>query len=256
MTILANKVAIITGASSGIGRAAATLFAAQGARLVVSGRRQGTLDALTAEITASGGEAVAVAGDLRDETCARALVETAVTHFGGLDIAFNNAGTVGPMAAAQELTATDWHETLDTNLTSGFLGARYQIPAMLERGGGSLIFTASFVGNGVGLPNMAAYAASKAGLVGFTQALAAELGSQGIRVNALLPGGVDTPANVANFPDARPEVRAFVNGLHAVKRMATPEEIARAALYLASEAASFVTGTAHRVDGGVSIART
>ncbi|WP_435100759.1 SDR family oxidoreductase [Arhodomonas sp. AD133] len=154
------------------------------------------------------------------------------------------------------MTLGDWHDTLETNLTSGFLGARYQIPAMLERGGGSLIFTASFVGNGVGLPNMAAYASAKAGLVGLTQALAAELGGQGIRVNALLPGGTDTPTNIANFPNAGPEVREFVNGLHAMKRMATPEEVARAAVYLASEASSFVTGTAHRVDGGVSIART
>ena len=125
---------------------------------------------------------------------------------------------------------------------------------MLDRNGGSLIFTSTFVGYTVGLPNMAAYSASKAGIIGLTKALAAEFGPKGIRVNALLPGGTDTPMgrSFANTPD----VLAFVHGLHALKRMASPEEIAKSALYLASDASSFTTGSALLADGGVSINRT
>jgi NAD(P)-dependent dehydrogenase (short-subunit alcohol dehydrogenase family) len=255
MTILKDKVAIITGASSGIGRAAALLFAAEGARLVLSARRQAQLEALAAEIAAAGGEAAVVAGDIRDEALAQRLVETAEQRFGGLDIGFNNAGMVGAGGPVSALSGADWRELIDTNLTSAFLGAKYQGPALQRRGGGSLIFTASFVGHSAGLAGMAAYAASKAGQIGLAKALAAELGASGIRVNALLPGGTDTPASVTNTPGAGPEILAFVEGIHALKRMAQPVEIARAALFLASDASSFVTGTAFLADGGVSIQR-
>lgn len=250
MKTLSGKVAIVTGASAGIGRATAKLFAAEGASVVVAARRQAELDRLVAEIEREGGEAAAVAGDVKDETLAKALVDTAVDRFGGLDIAFNNAGIIGAMGPVPEMTLDDWHATLDTNLTAAFLGAKYQIPAMLERGGGSLIFTSSFVGyTAAGLPGTAAYAASKAGLIGLTKALAAELGPQGIRVNAVLPGGTATDM----APTDDPEAKAFVESLHALKRMAEPEEIARPVLHLASDAASFITGTAQLVDGGVSI---
>ncbi|HYZ26971.1 MAG TPA: SDR family oxidoreductase [Geminicoccaceae bacterium] len=254
MTALADKVAIVTGASSGIGHATARLFAKEGAKVVVSARRQAELDALVAQIEEAGGQAIAVAGDVRDETLAKALVDIAVGRFGGLDVAFNNAGTTGAMGPVFELSLADWRDTLDTNLTSAFLGARHQVPAMLERGGGSLVFTSTFVGYTVGFPGMAAYAASKAGLIGLTRVIAAEFGARGIRANAILPGGTDTPMGraVANTPD----MRAFVEGLHALKRIAVPEEIARSVLYLASDAATFTTGTALLVDGGVSINRT
>jgi len=252
MFALTNKVAIVTGASSGIGRATARLFAEQGARLVVAARRQVELDTLVGEIEEAGGIAAALAGDVRDEAYAKALVEFTVERFGGLDIAFNNAGAVGMMAPLPDMAATDWHETIDTNLTSAYLCARHQIPAMLTRGGGSLIFTSSFVGRTAGIPGMAAYAAAKAGLIGLTQVLAAEYGPRGLRVNALLPGGTDTPGATTDTPQAR----AFVEGIHALKRMAQPEEIARSALYLASDASSFTTGTALFADGGVSINRT
>jgi NAD(P)-dependent dehydrogenase (short-subunit alcohol dehydrogenase family) len=255
MTVLSNKVALVTGASSGIGRAAARLFASEGARVVVTARRQDELDTLTAEIAASGGEALAIAGDIRDEALAQRLVEAATERFGGLDIAFNNAGVVGELAPVAEIAAATWRDLIETNLTSAFLGAKYQVPALQARGGGSLIFTSSFVGYTAGLSGMSAYAASKAGQIGLVKALAAELGSQRIRVNALLPGGTDTPASFTNAPDAGPQVLAFVEGLHALKRMARPEEIARAALFLASDASSFVTGTAFLADGGVSIQR-
>lgn len=254
MTTLANKIAIITGASSGIGRAAAELFAREGAALVLTARRRGPLDEVTAAINAAGGRAVAVAGDVSDDAHARRLVETAQQHFGGLDIAFNNAGATGEAAPVPDLSVATWRETIDANLTSAFFASRHQIPAMLTRGGGSLIFTSTFVGHTVGFPGMGAYAASKAGLIGLTQVIAAEFGGKGIRANALLPGGTDTPMGraVSNTP----EMRAFVEGLHALKRLADPNEIARAALFLASDASSFVTGTALLADGGVSITRT
>ncbi|RVC49883.1 SDR family oxidoreductase [Mesorhizobium sp.] len=252
MFALTDKVAIVTGASSGIGRATAKLFAEEGARLIVAARRQAELEALVAEIGDADGAAIALAGDVRDEAYAKALVDLAVEKFGGLDIAFNNVGAVGQMGSISDLSLDGWRETLDTNLTSAFLGAKYQVPAMIERGGGSLIFTSTFVGHTVGMPGMTSYAASKAGLIGLTQVLAAEYGPQGLRVNALLPGGTDTPA--ATFKT--PESRTFVENLHALKRVAQPEEIARSALYLASDASSFTTGTALFADGGVSINRT
>lgn len=254
--MLAGKVAIVSGASSGIGRAAALLFAQQGARLIVTARRAAELQALEAEIAATGGTAAAIAGDVRDDGHAHALVAAAQELYGGLDIAFNNAGTTGVMAPVADLAPADWQDSLDSNLTAAFLAARHQAPALQARGGGSLIFTGSFVGHTAGMPGMAAYAAAKAGLVGLVQCLAVELGAQGVRVNALLPGGTDTAMNVARAPGAGPGVLAFVQALHALKRLAEPEEIARAALFLASDAASFVTGTAMLADGGASISRT
>ena len=255
MTLLSDKVAIITGASAGIGYETGKLFAREGAKVVVGARRQAELDALVAEITEAGGSAVARAGDVKDEAFAKALVELAVHQFGGLDIALNNAGTLGQMGmSVPDMPLAEWDNTLATSLSSAFLGAKYQIPAMLKRGGGSLIFTSSFVGYTVGFPQTGAYAASKAGLVGLTKALAAEYGPQNIRVNALLPGGTDTPMG-RTFADT-PEALAFVEGLHALKRLAQPEEIAKSALYLASDLSSFTTGSALLADGGVSINRT
>lgn len=256
MMTLDGKVAIVTGASSGIGRASALLFARAGAKVVVNARRGYELEALVSEIRRGGGVAVAAIGDVTDERTSKALVDCALAEYGGLDIAFNNAGTVGAMKPLHELSASEWQHTLDTNLTSAFLGAKFQIPALRARGGGSLLFTSSFVGHTAGMPGMAAYAASKAALVGLTQTLAVELGAQRIRVNALLPGGTDTEMNVAKRPDAAPGTQEFIENLHALKRIAQPEEIARAALFLASDASSFVTGTALLVDGGVSINRT
>lgn len=256
MSMLSNKVAIVTGASSGIGRATAKLFAREGASLVLSGRRRAALDELVAEIEAEGGKAVAIDGDVRDEAHNRVLVETTTATFGGLDIAFNNAGTTGEMAPIEDLSTAGWLETIETNLTAAFFGARYQVPALKARGSGSLIFTSSFVGHTAGMPNTSAYAAAKAGMIGLTKSLATELGPQGIRVNAILPGGTDTPMSFTNAPGAGPEVLAFVEGIHALKRMAKPEEIAQSVLYLASDASSFTTGTAMLVDGGVSINKT
>ncbi len=253
MQRLLNKVAIVTGASSGIGRATAKLFAKEGAKVVVTARRQPALDSLVKEITQTGGNAIALAGNVIDEGYAKALVDLALQEYGSLDIAFNNAGTLGDSGATPQISLEAWTHTINTNLTSAFLGAKYQIPAMLQTGG-SLIFTSSFVGYTVGMPEKAAYAASKAGVIGLTKALACEYGAHSIRVNALIPGGTDTPM-AKEFGDS-PEVVEFVKQMHALKRTATPEEIAKSALYLASDDSGFTTGTAMLVDGGVSINKT
>lgn len=253
MNALENKVAIVTGASAGIGNATARLFAKEGAAVVVAARREGELEALVNSIRSEGGQALAVVGDIGDESFARNVVEQALERFGRLDVAFNNAGILGAMGPVTDMSLADWNQVIATNLTGAFLAAKYQLPAMLSGGGGSLVFTSTFVGHTAGMPGMAAYAASKAGLIGLTQVLASEYGAQNIRVNALLPGGTDTEA--AKQFASTPEARAFVSNLHAMKRIAKPEEIAQSALYLASNASSFTTGSAFLVDGGVSINR-
>jgi NAD(P)-dependent dehydrogenase (short-subunit alcohol dehydrogenase family) len=251
---LNDKVAIVTGASSGIGRATAKLFAAEGAKVVAGARRQAELDSLVAEIAAAGGEAAVLAGDVRSEDYAKALVALAVERFGWLDIAFNNAGIAGEVGPSTDVSEDGWNDAIATNLTGSFLGAKHQIAEMLKRGAGSVIFTSTFVGYSFAFPGLAAYAASKSGLIGLTQALAAEFGPRGIRVNAILPGGVET--DMFRTVNDTPDKQAFITNLHALKRVAQPEELARSVLYLASDDASFVTGTASLVDGGGSITRT
>ncbi len=245
---LTDKTLIITGASSGIGRAAAQVFARAGARLVLGARREGVLIDIAGAITAEDGEAVALAGDVTDPDYAAALVALAETEFGGLDGAFNNAGQVGEMGPIPDMAEETWRGVIDTNLSSAFFAARAQIPALRRRGGGAMVFTSSFVGysNG-GLPGMGAYAASKAGLIGLVQSLALEHGPEGIRANALLPGGTRTP-----MAGDDPSGHQTIADLHPLKRLAEPEEIAAAAAFLLSDHASFVTGAPILADGGVS----
>ena len=247
--LLDNKIVIVTGASSGIGAAAARIFADEGAKVVLGARREDLLDEIAAEIRLNGGRAVSLAGDIKNEAYAAALVALAKSEFGGLDGAFNNAGILGDMGPVPDMEQANWDNVITTNLTSAFFAAKHQIPAMKERGGGSILFTSSFVGhtNG-GMPGMGAYAASKAGLIGLTQSLSSEHGADGIRANTLLPGGTKTA--MAGEDTA---VQEYIAGLHPLKRMAAPEEIAQAALFLLSDRSAFVTGSAMIADGGISI---
>ncbi|MEF2551235.1 SDR family oxidoreductase [Aurantimonas sp. A2-1-M11] len=248
---LHRKTIIVTGASSGIGAAAALLFAAEGANLVLGARRGIELEEIAAEINDGGlGAAVALSGDIKDETYAQALVALALARFGHLDGAFNNAGIVGEMLPAADMALTAWNEVIAVNLTSAFLAAKAQIPVMKKQGSGSIVFTSSFVGfsNG-GLPGMGAYAASKAGQIGLMRALASEHAADGIRINALLPGGTITPAG----GEGNAAVLDFVANLHPMKRMAEAREIAQTAMFLLSDRSSFVTGSPTLTDGGMSV---
>jgi len=251
MMQLNDKTVIITGASSGIGAAAAIMFAKEGANVVLGARRQKELDDVTRHIIADGGFAISLVGDVCDENFNKELVELAVGRFGGLDVGFNNAGMMGDQVPVADMSTENWLSTLDTNLNSAFYAAKHQIPAMQKNGSGSIIFTSSFVGHTASFPGMGAYAASKAGLVGLTQTLATEYGVEGIRANALLPGGTKTV--MAGDPVENPEQREFLESIHALRRLAEPNEIAKAALFLASDNSSFVTGSAFIVDGGNSI---
>jgi NAD(P)-dependent dehydrogenase (short-subunit alcohol dehydrogenase family) len=244
MKLLDGKVAIITGASSGIGKAAAKLFAAHGASVVLVARREASLKLAVDEIENQGGCALAIAGDVTEAGTHEEAVAAARATFGGLHIAFNNAGSVGTIGPLAEIEPCQWAEVLAVNLTAAFLGTRAQVPAMIEQGGGALVFTSSFVGNSVGLPGMGPYGAAKAGLMGLVRGITADYAAAGIRVNALLPGGTTT--DMAG-DDAQ---REWAAGLHAMKRLARPEEIAQAALFLASDMSSFVTGSALWADGG------
>jgi NAD(P)-dependent dehydrogenase (short-subunit alcohol dehydrogenase family) len=244
MSMLEGKVAIVTGASSGIGRAVSALFAEQGASVVINSRGAEALAGVARSIAAAGGRCADVAGDISNPETHRRLVGVAVDRFGGLDVAVNNAGHVGETGPLATLDPATWDRVVAVNLTAAFLGARAQIPAMLTRGGGSVIFVSSFVGTSVGLPGMGAYGAAKAGLMGLVKGITADYGAEGIRANALLPGGTDTAMA------GGPEQKDWAAGLHALKRIADPREIAQAALFLASPMASFVAGSALYADGG------
>lgn len=243
MAMLSGKTAIVTGASSGIGRATALLFAREGVTLVLNGRDAAALARVRAEIEGAGGTAAIVPGDVGEEAAHEAMIEAAEA-LGGLDIAVNNAGIVGAYAPLEQLSLADWEQLMRTNLTGAFLGARAQIPAMRARGGGSIVFVSTFVGTSVGIPGMAAYGASKAALMGLVKGITADHAAEGVRANALLAGGTDTPAAGSE------EQKEWAAGLHAMKRIAQPEEIAQAALFLASDMSSFVAGSALYADGG------
>lgn len=247
---LDKKTILITGASSGIGAAAANLCADQGANVVLGARREAELGAIAEQINNKGnGTAAWLAGDVNDSGYAVALVDLAEVRFGSLDGAFNNAGIIGDMGAVTDMELSNWNNVISTNLTSAFLAAKAQIPAMRKCGGGSIVFTSSFVGfSNAGMSGMAAYAASKAGMIGLTKSLASEHASEGIRVNAVLPGGTKT-AMAGDDPDTQD----LIANLHPLKRMAEPEEIADAVIFLLSDRASFMTGSPMFVDGGISV---
>jgi NAD(P)-dependent dehydrogenase (short-subunit alcohol dehydrogenase family) len=248
--ILQGKTLIVTGAGGGIGRAASLVLAAAGANVVVSDIIEDTGRATVDAVQKDGGNALFVKADLATETDVRALVERAVSAYGRLDGAFNNAGLEQCAIPLHELTTEQWERALRVDLTSVFWCLKYQVLAMLATGGGAIVNTASSLGQ-VAIPNAAEYITAKHGVVGLTRAAAAEYAARGIRVNAVLPGIIRTPMIARLTED--PRFSAFFDKLkdrHPIGRFGEPAEIGEAVKWLLSDAASFMNGAAMACDGG------
>ena len=244
----AGKVAFVTGAGSGIGRATAIAFAAEGAEVVLA-----DIDTVGNEQTARlvaehGGRVLAVKCDVTSSSDIQAVIGQTVQEFGRLDVAFNNAGIEQPPAPLVDIDEDEWSRLLDIDLRSAFLCMKYEIPAMLEHGGGSIVNTSSGAGV-VGIRGQAAYVAAKHGLIGLTKSAALDYAAQGVRVNAICPGIIETPM-MDRFSGGTPEGRDRVIGQEPVGRMGRPEEIASAVLWLSSDLGAFATGHAMVIDGG------
>lgn len=244
MKQLLNKVALITGAGSGIGRSAALLFAKEGASVIVSDISEANGNGVVEEIQKSGGEAFFVKADSSKAVDNESLVKQSIEKYGTLDIAVNNAGIGGPLAATGEYPLDGWQKVIDINLSGVFYGLRYQIPAMLAKGG-SIINIASILGQ-AGTRFSPAYVAAKHGVVGLTKAAALEYADKNIRINSVGPGYIKTPL-LSSLDDAT--MKALV-GLHPIGRLGEADEIAELILWLASPKSSFVTGTYYAADGG------
>jgi len=244
--LLDNKVALVTGAGSGIGREIAYHYAAEGAKVVVSDINETGGAETVARIRERGGRAIFVRADTSKPGDSGALVRAAVKEFGALHIAANNAGIGGPSVPVGEYPIEGWDKVIAVNLSGVFYGMRYQIPAMLAAGGGAIVNIASILGQ-VGFRNAAAYVAAKHGVVGLTQNAALEYSPQKIRVNAVGPGCILTPLLEKNMT---PDALKTVAGMHPMGRLGRSEEVAELVLWLSSEKASFVTGGYYAVDGG------
>ncbi|OSZ77911.1 short-chain dehydrogenase [Chitinophagaceae bacterium IBVUCB2] len=245
MKQLENKVAIITGAGSGIGRSTALLFAKEDARVVVSDISEANGNSVVEEIKKSGGEAFFVKADSSKATDNETLVKKTIEKYGSLDIAVNNAGIGGPLGVTGEYPLDGWQKVIDINLSGVFYGLRYQLPAMLPTGG-SIINIASILGQ-AGTKFSPAYVAAKHGVVGLTKAAALEYADKNIRINSVGPGYINTPLVASSIDEAG---RKALVGLHPIGRLGEAEEIAELILWLASSKSSFVTGTYYAADGG------
>ena len=242
-----DKTALITGATGGIGRSTSLLFAAEGAHVAVTDIELGPAERLAAEIRATGGRASAHLLDVTDEAQTQAVVNAVVAETGRIDIAFCNAG-IREIVPAQELPLTEWRKVIDVNVTGLFTTAQTVAHKMIADGkGGAIVNTASTLGV-MAANSRCAYATSKHAVVGMTKALAIDLAPFHIRVNAVGPGVIRTPLTERYFQD--PEMHARINNIHALGRVGVPDEIGKAVLYLASDEASFCTGTHLVIDGG------
>lgn len=241
-----GKTVLITGGSTGIGRATAQAFGEMGANVVIAARSQEGAD-VADRIVAGGGRALYVATDVANEAEVERLVGTAVDTFGGLDVAFNNAGTLPPTGPLAEQSTDAWNRTIAVDLTGVFLSLKYEIPAMLATGGGSIINTSSVAGV-IADPGMAPYAAAKHGVIGLTKAAALDYAQKGIRVNAIAPGLVRTPMIDDWMVD--PDMRRTVLSYSPQGRVSEPEEIAGLVLFLASDLSPFINGAVYTIDGG------
>ncbi len=246
MKILENKVALVTGAGMGIGKAIALLFAAEGAKVVVSDINEQAGNEVVAELTRNGSQAIFVRADTSNPNDHETLVNAAVKQFGALHIAVNNAGIGGPLAPVGEYPLDGWNKVIGINLSGVFYGMRYQIPAMLASGGGSIVNIASILGQ-VGTANSPAYVAAKHGVVGLTKAAALEYAGKMIRINSVGPGYIKTPLLTNSLDEAT--MQALV-GLHPIGRLGEANEVAELVLWLSSPKSSFVTGSYYAVDGG------
>ena len=247
---LEGKVAIVTGSTAGIGRATAILFAQEGASVVVNGRRSALGEELAEEIRAAGGTASFFRADVARSDELRALVKFTVDTYGGLDILVNNAWS-GKVGSVLEIEEEEWDALFATTLKACYLGSKYAIPEMLKGGGGSIINLSSVHGV-LAARAFSPYDAAKAGIINLTRGLAVDFGHQGIRVNAICPGLILTEYAL-KFLERHPEYMRQAKLVYPVGRPGRPEEVARAALFLASDDASFITGHALMVDGGLTI---
>jgi NAD(P)-dependent dehydrogenase (short-subunit alcohol dehydrogenase family) len=246
--LVAGKVALVTGAAAGIGRACALAFAREGAKVMVSDVDASGCEAVAKEIAAAGGEARAKRCDVTQESEVAALIQNCVDAFGRLDCAHNNAGGPGQGGAAHQITTADWNAVIALNLTSVFHCLKYEIPVMQKQRAGAIVNTASGAGL-IAVAGLAHYAAAKHGVLGLTKTAALENARTGVRINAICPGSVDTPAlrvHLAKDPRIAERILASQPG----GRFGTPNEIAEAVIWMCSDRASFVTGESFVVDGG------
>jgi NAD(P)-dependent dehydrogenase (short-subunit alcohol dehydrogenase family) len=247
---LAGKVAIVTGGSSGIGRAAALALAREGARVAVGNRRVREGEETIRLIEKAGGEAVLVKTDVTRAGEVEALVEKTLQTYGRLDCAFNNAGTAGETARTADCTEENWDNTVSVNLKGVWLCMKYEIPALLKNGGGTIVNNAS-VGGLLGMRGHPAYAAAKGGVIQLTRTAALEYATLGLRVNAVCPGFILTPM-VAGPMGVKPELEEQIKRIQPMGRLGTPEEVAEAVVWLCSDDSSFVTGHPLVLDGGLA----